>query len=58
MILVEELPLAKNGHDGRVGGPIILNLGRLQDGVTGDRRGRGIRLHPLRWGSSRRGEGH
>jgi hypothetical protein len=57
MIPVEKPLLAKNGQDGRVRGPIILSLERFRDGVASDRRGRGTRLHPLRWGSSRGGEG-
>jgi hypothetical protein len=57
MVPVEEPLLAKNCHDGRVRGPIILSLERFWDRVTRDRRGRGTRLHPLGQGSSRR-EGH
>jgi hypothetical protein len=57
MIPIEEPPLAKNGHNGRVGGPIILSLERVWDGDTSDRGGKGTRLCPLGWGSSRRGEG-
>jgi hypothetical protein len=58
VVPVEEPLLAKNSHDGRVRGPIILSLGGFQDRVAGDRRGRGTRLYPLGQGSSRGGEGH
>jgi hypothetical protein len=58
MIPVEEPLLVKNGHDGRVRGPIILSLERFRDGVTSDKRGRGTRLYLLGRGSSRGGEGH
>ena len=58
MVPVEEPALAKDSHDGRVRRPIILSLGRFQDRVASDRKGRGTRLCPLGWGSNRRGKGH
>jgi hypothetical protein len=58
MVSVEEPLFVKNSQNGRVRGPIILDLGRFKDRIASDKRGRGIRLHPLGQGSSRRGEGH
>jgi hypothetical protein len=58
VVPIEEPLFAKNCHDGRVRGPIILSLGRFWDRVTSDRRGKDTRLHLLEQGSSRREEGH